>query len=86
MVDFFAEWCGPCKMMGPVIEDLERDNKTKENLKIGKLNVDESRSVAEKYKIMGIPTTILFKDGKPVGQTVGYQTKEQLQELINQHL
>lgn len=86
LVDFFAEWCGPCKLMGPVIEELIEEYKNKEGVKIGKLNVDENRSMAEKYNIMGIPTLIIFKNGKIVAQEVGYHIKDKIQELINKNL
>ena len=86
LVDFFAEWCGPCKLMGPVIEELIEEYKNKEGVKIGKLNVDENRNVVEKYNIMGIPTLVLFKDGKIVAQEVGHHVKDEIQELINKNL
>lgn len=76
LVDFWAAWCGPCQMMGPVIDELAEE--TKEKYKVGKLNVDENRETASKYGVMSIPTLIVFKDGKNVKQFVGVQNKEAL--------
>lgn len=76
LVDFWAEWCGPCQMMGPIIDELAEE--VKDEYKVGKLNVDESRETAAKYGIMSIPTLIIFKDGKVVKQLVGVQSKEGL--------
>jgi len=86
LVDFFAPWCGPCKLMGPVIEELSQDYKDDENVKIGKLNVEENKEVAEKYGIMSIPAIILFRDGKIVEQTTGLQSKQALKDLIDKNL
>ncbi|MDD5489649.1 MAG: thioredoxin [Candidatus Moranbacteria bacterium] len=80
LVDFWAEWCGPCQMMGPIVEELAQELKDK--YKIGKLNVDESRETAAKYGIMSIPTLIIFKGGKEVKQLVGVQSKEGLKEEL----
>lgn len=85
LVDFFAPWCGPCKLMGPIIDELAKDYKDKE-IKIVKLNVDESKKTAEKYDVLGIPTIILFKDGKIAEQMTGYQSKETLEEVINKNI
>ncbi|WP_206915784.1 thioredoxin [Alicyclobacillus suci] len=76
LVDFWAAWCGPCKMMAPVLEELS--NETKGKLTVAKLNVDENPTTASKYGIMSIPTMIVFKNGKPVKQLVGYMPKGQL--------
>jgi thioredoxin 1 len=80
LVDFWAEWCGPCQMMGPIIEELAKELEGK--FKIGKLNVDENREIAGKYGIMSIPTLIIFKDGKEAKQLVGLQSKEGLKEEL----
>lgn len=80
LVDFWAAWCGPCQMMGPIIEELAGEMKEKH--KIGKLNVDENRETAVKYGVMSIPTLIIFKDGKVVKQLVGVQAKESLEEEL----
>ena len=80
LVDFWAAWCGPCQMMGPIIDELAEEMKDK--VKIGKLNVDENRETATNYSVMSIPTLIIFKDGKVVKQLVGVQAKENLKEEL----
>lgn len=80
LVDFWAVWCGPCQMMGPIIEELAKE--VGDKYKVGKLNVDENRETASKYGIMSIPTLIIFKDGKAVKQFVGVQAKESLKEEL----
>jgi len=80
LVDFWAAWCGPCQMMGPIIEELAEE--MGDNYKVGKLNVDENRETAAKYGIMSIPTLIIFKEGKAVKQLVGVQAKETLKEEL----
>ncbi len=76
LVDFYADWCGPCQMMGPVIEEIseELDGKAK----VGKINVDENPDVAVEYNVMSIPTLIIFKNGKEVKRYVGVTSKEEL--------
>lgn len=76
LVDFYADWCGPCKMMEPVIEELAKEYKGK--WKIGKCNVDESHRIAVEYGIQSIPTLLFFKDGKVVDKAMGFQSKELL--------
>ncbi len=76
LVDFYAEWCGPCKMLGPILEELE-------NIDIIKVNVDEHEDLARKYGVMSIPTIIFFKDGEILEQEVGFKSKEELEEMIN---
>lgn len=76
LVDFWATWCGPCKMMAPVLEELSNDTEGK--LTVAKLDVDQNPSTAAKYGIMSIPTMIVFKNGQPVKQLVGYMPKGQL--------
>lgn len=84
LVDFWAPWCGPCKMIAPLLEELSEEMGDK--LKIVKLDVDENGDTAGKYGVMSIPTMILFKDGEKVDYTVGFQPKELLVELIEKHL
>ncbi|MDD5731812.1 MAG: thioredoxin [Patescibacteria group bacterium] len=85
LVDFWAPWCGPCKMLGPVVEEVAKD--IGEKAFIGKLNVDDNPVVASKYKIMSIPTILIFKKGKIVDQFVGVQPKDliikRLESAIN---
>lgn len=84
LVDFYADWCGPCKMMAPIIDELAKEYKGK--LLVGKLDVDANQQTAINYNVMGIPTLILFKDGAPAVQLVGYQDKMSLQQKINSTL
>ncbi len=81
MVDFWAVWCGPCRMIAPTIEELAKEYAGK--VKVGKLNTDENPEVASKYKIMGIPTVMFFKDGQKVDQVVGAVPKPQLKAKID---
>ncbi|WP_181349766.1 thioredoxin [Thalassobacillus sp. CUG 92003] len=83
LADFWAPWCGPCKMIAPVLEEL--DEEMSDQVKIVKLDVDENQDTAGKHGVMSIPTLLLFKDGKVVDQVVGFQPKEALVELINKH-
>ena len=83
LVDFWAPWCGPCKMIAPVLEEL--DGELGDKVKITKLNVDDNQETAGKYGVMSIPTLLLMKDGNVVDQVVGFQPKEALAELINKH-
>jgi thioredoxin 1 len=82
MVDFWAPWCGPCKMAGPVIEELAKEYKGK--IKMGKLNVDENPKMAQKYEVMSIPTVIIFKHGKEVKKQIGFPGKAGYEKLIRE--
>ena len=84
LVDFWAEWCGPCKMQLPIIEEFSGEMEGKAT--IGKVNVDEELELAQSFGIQSIPTLILFKDGKPVKKLVGLHSKEALYEEVNQVL
>lgn len=81
LVDYYADWCGPCIMLGPIIEEVAKEFEGK--IKVGKLNVDENRQTASQYQIMSIPTLIIFKDGKIVERLTGLQSKEILVDKIN---
>ena len=81
LVDFGASWCMPCRMLEPTIEKLAEENQGK--LKVCKLNTDENQNIAAQYGIQGIPTLIVFKEGKEVGRTVGVMSKEKLQEKLD---
>ena len=81
MVDFWAVWCGPCRMIAPTVEELAKEYMGK--LKVAKLNTDENPDIASRYKIMGIPTIIFFKDGQKVDQVVGAVPKPQLKAKID---
>ena len=80
LVDFYAPWCGPCKMMGPVIDELAEEVGDKAG--VYKVNVDEQGELANQFQVMSIPTIIVFKDGKPVNQAMGVQSKEALKKML----
>lgn len=84
LVDFWAEWCGPCKAIAPTLEDLAKTYDGK--LQITKLNIDENRALAAKFGIRGIPTLMVFKDGQPAATRVGALTKAQMTQFIDQQL
>jgi thioredoxin 1 len=84
LVDFFAEWCMPCVMMTPVLEDLCEE--FKEKLKIGKVNIDDNQVLASKFGVNSIPNFVLFKDGKIVEQVIGAMTQEELSRVVNGYL
>lgn len=84
LVDFYADWCGPCKMMAPVVEELAGEYEGK--FKIGKLNVDEEPNTAEKYSVMSIPTMLVIKKGQPVDTIVGAVPKKKLQDKLEENI
>ena len=84
LVDFWAEWCAPCRALAPVVEKLAQANAGK--LKVGKLNVDENPQTAQKFGIQGIPTLLLFKGGQVAHQVVGFQSQNNIQRAINEVL
>ncbi|WP_096153090.1 MULTISPECIES: thioredoxin [Bacillus] len=84
LVDFWAPWCGPCKMIAPVLEELDADMGDK--VKIAKVDVDENQETAGQFGVMSIPTLLVLKNGEVVDKTVGFQPKEALAELLNKHL
>lgn len=84
IVDFWAPWCGPCKMVSPIIEELAKEYEGK--LVIGKMNVDENPNTSGQFGVMSIPTVMLFKDGQPVKALVGAQGKESYKKAINEAL
>ncbi|MBR2883347.1 MAG: thioredoxin [Clostridia bacterium] len=75
LVDFYADWCGPCKMVSPIVDEIA-DERT--DITVGKINVDESSALAMKYNVMSIPTLIVFKDGKEFDRIIGYSPKEEI--------
>ena len=79
LVDFYADWCGPCKMMGPVVEEIANEET---GVKVCKLNIDEEMAVAQKYGVMSIPTFIAFKNGEIAGKQIGAVPKSKLQDMI----
>ena len=84
IIDFWAEWCGPCKMIAPILDDIADEFAGK--VTVGKLNVDHNNETPPKYGIRGIPTLLLFKNGDVVGTKVGAMSKAQLSEFINDHI
>ncbi len=82
LVDFWAVWCGPCRILGPIIEEVGSEVK---DVLIAKINVDENPALANQFGIRSIPTVILFKDGKPVEQSVGVRSKEDFIAMINRN-
>jgi thioredoxin 1 len=83
LVDFWAEWCAPCRMLGPIIEELAED--VGEEYKIAKLNIEKAKSLAREYNVMSIPTMVLFKNGEEVKRVTGVKQKEQLKSLLEEH-
>lgn len=84
LVDYWAEWCGPCKMIAPVLDDLSKDYEGR--LQVAKMNVDENRDVPAKFGIRGIPTLMIFKGGQLVETKVGAMSKAQLTAFVDRHL
>lgn len=81
LVDFFATWCPPCKMLSPILEDISNSRK----YKIAKINIDESPNIVSIFKIESVPTLIVFKDGKPVEKSVGYINRDEVISLMDKH-
>ena len=80
LLDFYANWCGPCKMLAPVLHEIAEENA--DTLRVGKINVDEQMELAMRFQVDSIPMLVLFKDGKAVAKTVGYRSKEELTKLV----
>jgi thioredoxin 1 len=84
LVDFWAVWCGPCRMVAPIVDELSEEYKDK--MDFAKVNVDEAPKIASSYNVMSIPTIIVFKGGKPFEQVVGYRPKKDIQKVIDRTL
>lgn len=80
LLDFYANWCGPCKMLAPVLREIAEENA--DTLRVGKINVDEQMELAMRFQVDSIPMLVLFKDGKAVAKTVGYRPKAELARLV----
>lgn len=83
VVDFWASWCGPCRMIAPILEEVDKELSDK--ALIGKVNVDEEQKLSERFNIMSIPTIIVFKEGKEIDKSIGLITKEKLIDIINEY-
>jgi len=84
LVDFWAEWCGPCKLIEPILEEIASENEGR--LKVGKLNVDDNLEITRRFEVLSVPTMILFKDGEPQLRLVGAKGKAQLLQELSRHL
>ena len=84
LVDFWATWCGPCKMIAPVLEEIAKEFEGK--VKVGKVNVDEEGELAVKYRVSSIPTLVLFKNGNIVNTTIGFHSKAEIENMLNKVL
>lgn len=80
LVDFYADWCGPCKMIAPIIEEISNE---RTDISVGKINVDESTEIAIRYRVTSIPTLIIFKDGEEYERIVGYRPKEAILDALD---
>ncbi len=79
LIDFYADWCGPCRMVGPVVSEIANE---RSDVKVGKINVDEQPELAAQFQVMSIPMLAVFKNGKLVNQVVGYKPKEQIEAML----
>ena len=79
LLDFYADWCGPCRMVAPVLEEIAEEN---ENIKVGKINVDEQMDLAMQFKVTSIPLLVVMKDGKIVGQSLGAKPKDKILQML----
>ncbi len=84
LVDFWADWCGPCKMIAPVLEEIASEQE--ERLAVAKLNIDDNLDITRRFEVMSIPTLILFKDGEPAARIIGAKGKGQLLQELSEHL
>ena len=80
LLDFYADWCGPCKMLAPVLHEIAEENA--DTLKVGKINVDEQMELAMRFQVSSIPMLVVFKDGKAVAKSVGYQPKAEITAMV----
>jgi thioredoxin 1 len=79
LLDFWASWCGPCRMLSPLVDEIAEENPS---IKVGKVNVDEEMELAQQFRVMSIPTLVVVKDGKVAGQAIGVQPKETILDML----
>lgn len=79
LLDFYADWCGPCRMVGPIVSEISDD---RSDVKVGKINVDEQPELAAQFQVMSIPMLVVIKNGKLANQAVGYRSKEQIEAML----
>ena len=79
LIDFWADWCGPCRMLSPIVDEVANENP---NIKVGKINVDEQQELSAQFGIMSIPTLLVFKDGKKISESIGLIPKEQIEKMV----
>ena len=79
LVDFWADWCGPCRMLSPIVDEVATENP---GIKVGKINVDEQQELSAQFGIMSIPTLLVFKDGKKISESIGLIPKEQIEKML----
>lgn len=84
LVDFYADWCGPCKMLSPILEETAPEYEGK--IEFAKVNADDNPETAQKYNVMSLPTLVVFKDGAEIGRMVGFQSKDMLMQKLNEHV
>jgi thioredoxin 1 len=84
LVDFWAEWCGPCKMIAPVVEEIAAEFAGR--VQVAKLNVDENQKTPADYKVISIPTLIIFKNGQEIERSIGFKTKREIKAILEKHL
>lgn len=80
LVDFYAEWCGPCKMLSPIVDEIAEE---RTDIKVGKVNIDESSELAIQHRVMSVPTLIVMRDGKEIARSVGYKAKQEILSMLN---
>lgn len=80
LVDFYAEWCGPCKMLSPIVDEIAKE---RADIKVGKVNIDESSELAIQHRVMSVPTLLVMQNGKELARSVGYKAKQEILSMLN---
>lgn len=86
LVDFYADWCGPCKMLGPIVEKLSEDSAFSGKVRFAKINVDENSELALHYKVVSIPMLLLFQDGQVIDTIIGFAQQQEISAMLKKHL